>query len=203
MPYAVTLRLNDKAAAPVERMWRALAEHSGDDDILRIGYAPHITLAGLPDSVPADAIEDAVLEMVNTWDALPIVLTGLGIFPGIPACSLGRAGGYTAIAHLTRQTALRSEVIGCPPALPARAWMSHVTLSQHGRSPAAHLVEAAASVWPGPISGEADRIDFVRFHPVNVLRSVALRPSEQSRITGSGRTLSSPGQFTVTRRLDR
>ncbi len=43
MPLAMTLRLDDAAAASVVAMWRALAESGVDDDCLRLGYPPHVT----------------------------------------------------------------------------------------------------------------------------------------------------------------
>jgi hypothetical protein len=39
----------------VERIWRALARQGGDDDALRPGFPPHITVAALPDFAPAGA----------------------------------------------------------------------------------------------------------------------------------------------------
>ena len=84
MPYAVTLPLDAAAAAHVERMWRALADQAGDDDALRLGYAPHITLAVLPDAVRAEDIENAVLGVAGDWDALSTVFAGFGVFPGAP-----------------------------------------------------------------------------------------------------------------------
>ena len=45
MPFAATLRPDDATAAPVVAMWRALAEGGVDDDRLRLGYLPDVTLA--------------------------------------------------------------------------------------------------------------------------------------------------------------
>jgi hypothetical protein len=84
MPYAVTLRLDPAAAARVERIWHALADLIGEDDALRLGYPPHLTLAVLPDTAPAPSVEAAVLRMAAAWDALPVTLTGLAVFPGTP-----------------------------------------------------------------------------------------------------------------------
>src|SRR5689334_819472 len=54
------------------------------------------------------------------------------------------------------------------------AWVPHITLS-HGTRSVARAIEVASSLWSGPIKGWADRVDLVRFHPVEVLRSKILR----------------------------
>jgi 2'-5' RNA ligase len=115
--------------------------------------------------------------MVNAWEAVPIVLAGLGIFPSTPPVVW--AAPVVTERLLTLHIKLHSALgpLGVHPHHRPGAWMPHVTLSQHGRSSTALLVEAAALAWPGPISGEANRIDFLRLHPVNVLRSVALQPA--------------------------
>jgi hypothetical protein len=66
MAFAVTLRLDDETAAPVEQSWRALADRTGDDDALRLGYAPHLTFAVLPDSIAIAAIKEVVFELTRT-----------------------------------------------------------------------------------------------------------------------------------------
>jgi hypothetical protein len=60
MPLAAALRLDDAAAAPVSALWRALAEAGVDDDCLRLGYPPHVTLAVWPDDAPVGALQAAV-----------------------------------------------------------------------------------------------------------------------------------------------
>ena len=84
MPYAVTLLLDDAAAAGVRRMWLALAEQAGADDAIRLGYSPHITFAVLPNTAPAAEVEEVAFRVVGRWTTLSIVLAGLGIFPGAP-----------------------------------------------------------------------------------------------------------------------
>jgi 2'-5' RNA ligase len=177
VPYAVTLRLDAAAAVRVELMWRALADQGGDDDALRLGYAPHVTLAVLPDTAPAEAVEDAVFRVARTWDELPVVLAGLGVFPGTPPVIW--AAPVVTERLLARHGTLHAALAPFPvhPHYRPEAWVPHVTLSQQGRSPAGRAVERAASAWDGPIKGRLDRLDLVEFLPVNVLRSAALRPS--------------------------
>jgi 2'-5' RNA ligase len=173
----VTLRLDDSAAASVERIWRVLADHTGDNDVLRLGYAPHITLAVLPDVVSAEVIEEVTFPVASTWDAIPIVLAGLGVFPGTPPVVW--AAPIVTESLLARHDALLAALAPFrvhPHYLPG-AWVPHVTLSQQGLSPAGRAIDVAASVWEGPINGQLDRIDLVKFHPAYVLRTQALQPS--------------------------
>lgn len=176
VPYAVTLRLDDDAAARVERMWRALADQAGDDDALRLGYPPHITLAVLPDTVPAEALEGSALRVVRSWDALPVVIAGFGVFPGTPPVVW--AAPVVTERLLARHGTLHAALAPFPidPHYRPGAWVPHVTLSKEGRSTAARAIEIAASAWDGPIRGLLDRADLVRFRPVSVLCSEALRP---------------------------
>ena len=177
MPYAVTLRLDAAAAARVEAMRRALAVQTGDDDALRLGYAPHVTLAVLPDSAPAGTVEDTVFRVAGDWDALPLVLAGLGVFPGAPPVIW--AAPVVTERLLARHGALHAALALFPvhPHYRPGAWVPHVTLSQQGRSSAGQAIESAASAWNGPIEGRLDRLDLVEFLPVNVLRSAGLRSS--------------------------
>ena len=172
VPYAVTLRLNDQAAVPIERLLQIVAEHTDE----RVDYPPHITFAILPDAAAAQTLEDAVFAMVNSWAALPITFAALGVFPGPPVVVWAAPVVTEPLLalHSKLHTVLRP--FGVDPHYQPGAWVPHVTLGQQGRSsPAMRLVEVAASSWLGSISGEANRVDFVRFPPVTVLRSVALR----------------------------
>lgn len=180
MPYAVTLRLDEAAAARVERLWRALAEQAGDDGALRLGYGPHLTLALLPDGIGAEAIAEAVFALAHAWDPLPITLAGLGVFPGDPAVVW--AAPVVTEALLARHSWLQAALAAFPVHAHYRpgAWVPHVTLSKEGQAPAARLIEVATAAWDGPITGRLDRLELVHFRPVTVLRSVALQASGRS-----------------------
>jgi 2'-5' RNA ligase len=172
MPLAVTLHLDDETAVAVERMWRALAEQGGDDDALRLGYAPHLTFAVMPDA-PANAdIEKAAFDLADNWDALPLTLASFGVFPASPpaVCVAPVVTEQLLAHHANLHAALLSNPID--PHYHSGAWVPHVTLSQ-GASSVARVIDGASSVWCGPIRGWGDRVDLVRFRPVKILRSTA------------------------------
>lgn len=174
VPYAVTLRLDPTSAVRVERIWRAIADLVGEDHALQLGYGPHLTLTVLPDSAPAKVVEAAVFQAARTWNTLPLVLVGLGVFPG-PHPVLWAVPVVTD-ALLAQHEALHA-ALGPLPVYPhyrPGAWVPHVTLTAEGRSPAAQILDAALSVWDGPIEGQFDRVELVRFRPVAVLRSKIL-----------------------------
>lgn len=176
MPYAVTLRLDEAASARVAAMWHAVAEQTGEDGALRLGYAPHLTLAVLPDTVPVEAIEEAAFRLSSRWDPLPFTLAGLGLFPGVPLVIW--ALPVVTESMLARHAALHAALGSLPvhPHYHPGAWVPHVTLSQEGGSPASRILDAALAAWEGPIRGRLDRIELVRFRPVAVLRSQELLP---------------------------
>jgi 2'-5' RNA ligase len=174
MPYAITLRVAEPAATQLEHMQRTIADEIGDHRIVELGYPPHVTLAVLSDSAAAEAVEDSVLRVVEDWNALPIVLGGLGLFPG-PASTIWAAPATTEqllacheklIAALGLYRVHSHYAIG--------AWVPHVTLSQADQALAARAIETATALWLGPIECQLDQVDLVRFSPTVVLRSVPL-----------------------------
>jgi 2'-5' RNA ligase len=176
MPCAVTLRLDEAAAAQIEQMWHALADQIGEDDALQLGYAPHLSLAVLPDDVPERPIEEAVLHMAAAWDTLPVTLAGLAVFPGNPPVLW--ATPVPSESLLARHRMLHDALAPYPvhPRYHPGRWLPHVTLAAEGRSSVARMLDAALSTWEGPIQGYLDRIELVRFRPVTVLRSENLPP---------------------------
>jgi len=76
MPYAVTLRLDEAAAAEVRRLWALVA--AGD----AAEYAPHVTLAVYPDDGDVGLLRDAVAVLAARWRALEVTFAGIGVFAG-------------------------------------------------------------------------------------------------------------------------
>jgi 2'-5' RNA ligase len=176
MPYALTLGLDPNASQRVRSIWQLLADPTGDEGVLQQGYAPHITLAVLSDSIQGDLVMDRIDGTVASWECLPIVLAGIGIFPG-PSPVVWAAPVVTerlVALHRTLHALLGQSNVH-PHYLPG-AWMPHVTLSQPTSISLVRVVKEALSAWRGPIEGEANRVEFVQFHPVKLLRSRRLRP---------------------------
>lgn len=174
MPLAVTLRLDAEGAAPIEALWRGLAEAGVDDDCLRLGYPPHLTLGiWSEEAAPTAVLEAAMLRLAEEWPALPVAFSGLGVFPGTPA--LLYAAPVPNAALLACHTALAAALPGmdCYPHYRPGHWVPHATLGQ--TASAARAVEVLLPLWPGPMRGRLDRLELVRFRPVEVLRSLALR----------------------------
>ena len=171
MPYALTLPLDVAATKRIQRMWHVLAEQAGADDAIRLGYAPHFTLAVLPDTVPAAEIEDAAFRVAEKWAPFPVVLAGLGVFPGTPPV-IWAAPAVTDSLLASHAALLQSLApFAVHPRYKIGHWVPHVTLSQKGPSSAARAIEALTSAWDGPICTRLERIELVRFLPVKVLRS--------------------------------
>lgn len=154
-----------------------LAEQAGADDAIRLGYAPHLTLAVLPDTAPAAEIENAAFHVAENWAPFSVVLAGLGVFPGTPPviwAAPAVTGGLLA-SHAALLESLAPFTVH-PHYRPGN-WVPHVTLSQKGPPSAARAVEVLASAWDGPICARLERVELVRFLPVKILRSQALRPA--------------------------
>jgi len=175
MPYAVTLPLDDAAAARVKRMWRALADQTGDDSAIRLGYSPHITLTILADTAQVGELEELTFRAARDWEPLSVTLAGVGVFPGVPPVI------WAAPIATQQLLAIHASLYAAVASLPVHphyyptAWVPHITLSKEGQAPAAMSIEAVTSVWEGPIIARLERIELVKFRPVETLRSEALR----------------------------
>lgn len=164
MPYALTLRLHDLAAAPVLRMWETLAARGLSRDSLDLGYAAHVTLAIFPDTADADALAAAL----EGWTlARPLAFSGFGLFPGAPSVLF--LAPVADAALLEAHAALhRSLPPGCHAHYAPGHWVPHVTLARDLTDPAAAVAALAGMALP-PTAPPAS-VDLVRFRPVEVLR---------------------------------
>jgi 2'-5' RNA ligase len=113
-----------------------------------------------------------VVRFATEWAALPISLSGLVVFPH-PATTLWAAPVVTP-ALLARQAELHAALHDLPihPHYRPDAWVPHVTLSGALADPGAALT-AVLKLWR-PLNGWLDRLDLVRFRPVQILQSHAL-----------------------------
>ena len=115
----------------------------------------------------------AALEQVTRhWEALPITLSGFGIFPE-PSAILWAAPVVTPVLlgrHAEIEIALPE--LQAHPYYRPNAWVPHITLSGALRDPGRALA-AVLPIWR-PLTGLLDRVDLVRFRPVDVLQSYVL-----------------------------
>jgi 2'-5' RNA ligase len=171
MPYALTLGFDDDASLPVKAISAALADHAADDDPVLLGVEPHITLAVLPDETSATTLEEIAFGLAREWEALPVTLGAIGIFPGDPTVIwLAPVATEQLLARHAELHKALSPLHVHPHYAPG-SWIPHVTLSQQRRTTAAQAIEIVSSAWQGPITGRAERLELVRFHPATVLRS--------------------------------
>ena len=161
MPYAVTLRLDEAAAAEVRRLWALVA--AGD----AAEYAPHVTLAVYPDDGDVGLLRDAVAVLAARWRALEVTFAGIGVF----------AGAVVWLAPVVTGELLRrhAELVGALPVAHPHyrvgAWVPHVTLAQElTEAGVAAAMSALLAEWR-PFAGSLDRVEIVRFTPVEVLAS--------------------------------
>ena len=172
MGYAITLRLDANATGMIEGMWHALASRGVSDEALRLRYPPHLTLAVLTDSANPERLRAAAQHYGATWPALPTTLASLGCFPGTPSTIF--LAPVVIPDLLARHAALLTSLAGEPvdPHYHIDRFVPHVTLASDLPDPAAAV--AALQPLPLPIAGLLERVDVVRFRPVQILESQAL-----------------------------
>ena len=178
MPYAITLRLDTVAAAPIVAMWRALAAAGLHEDSLALGYPPHVTLTIHPDGVDVGHLAEAVRRHAAGWDAFPLRFAGFGVFAA-PVPVLYLAPVVTP-ALLLCQQALAEALSGlpCDPHYRPGSWVPHITLAKGGPAGESgwmgRALDCLAPLWPALCPGRAERFDIVHFRPVTVLQSLVM-----------------------------
>jgi 2'-5' RNA ligase len=170
MAYAFCLRFDDATEAAVLAVWRALAAGGASDDMLRLGYPPHLTLATL-DIEPPLAVVDAALDGVGDFAGFAVRLGGVKRFPETPIVWLAVDGG-SALADLHGRLLRR-----LPEALVREhycvgQWVPHVTLQTQGD--AAIAMRIAEAAWLALVEARVIRLELVQFLPVAVLKGLAL-----------------------------
>jgi 2'-5' RNA ligase len=154
-------------------LWRRLADEGISDSMARLGYRPHLTLAIATDADVPAAIR--VLEdFAATHAALEAPFVGIGAFLA-PARVLWAAPRIDR-ALLDLQAALH-EALAWPghPHYAPGSWVPHCTLAEDLTLEAfARVAERVARHWQ-PLTAMLDRIDLVRFRPVEILWQHPLR----------------------------
>jgi 2'-5' RNA ligase len=172
MGYAITLRLDATAAVTVEAMWHALASRNLTVEALSLGYPPHLTLAVFAEDANPERLLAAARECAGHWPKTPTTFASLGLFAGPPS-TLFLAPIVTP-ELLARHATLLTLVAGEPidPHYQRGQFVPHVTLASDLTDPA--VAVAALNPLPLPVTAILDRLDVVRFRPVEVLQSQIL-----------------------------
>ena len=168
MPVAVTFRLDRVAAEQVDRLSRLLAERGISRYRDRLGYPPHVTLVRRE-----DLERDPALRVLRRFAAQlaphPIRLEALSCFPDDRSV-LWLAPAFDAELRILQQRLYTDlapflcEPMHCEP----RSWVPHITLAAGLSAGEASAAMTLLSPESQPIAGVLDRIELVRFPPVEV-----------------------------------
>jgi len=169
MAYAITLGLDPESAAPVIAMWETLASRGLSEAALRPGYPPHLTLAVFADSADPPRLIAAARELAGKWRRCKVSFVSLGLFPGTPTTL------FLAPVVTTTLIGQHRDLLSCladqpvTPHYQVGRWVPHATLASDLTDPTA----AVASLDPPklPIAAVLDRIEVVRFRPIEILES--------------------------------
>ena len=169
MAYAFCLRFDDATEAAVLAVWQALAEGGVSDDMLRLGYPPHLTLATL-DEEPPLAVVEAALDGLAA-DGCVVRIGGAKRFPETSIVWLAVDGGE-ALAELHQRLAERLPEALVREHYRVGRWVPHVTLQTQGDAVAA--IRIAEAAWPTAVLARTVHLELVQFPPVAVLKGLAL-----------------------------
>ena len=170
MAYAFCLRFDTESEAAVAVLWQVLVDSGAGDDMLRLGYPPHLSLAVL-DEEPPLAVVEAAFDAMSDMSGFDMQLSDVKCFADTPIVWLAVDGG-TALADLhARLQALLPEALVREHYRQGR-WTPHVTLQMQGDAAAAMMI--AGEAWPQAVDARLVALELVQFPPVVVVKSVVL-----------------------------
>ncbi|HWU17754.1 MAG TPA: 2'-5' RNA ligase family protein [Devosia sp.] len=167
MAYAICLRLDAEAEAAVAAIWQKLAGAGISDDMVRLGYPPHLSLAVLDEEPDESVVAGALVD----GGAIDCQLGPIGRFEGTDVVWLALAGG-APLMDLHRRVLARLPADLVRSHYRVGNWTPHVTLQTTGD--AVRAMALADSAWPEARSARLTAMELVRFPPVAVLESRAL-----------------------------
>ena len=170
MAYAFCLRFDSATEAAVRVVWQALAEGGASDDMLRLGYPPHLTLATL-DAEPPRAVVEAALDGVADAGGFVVRLGGVKHFTETSIVWLAVDGG-SVLTDLHRRLSGRLPEALVREHYRVGQWVPHVTLQTQGE--AATAMRIAEAAWPAVVEASVAGLELVQVPPVTVLRGLAL-----------------------------
>lgn len=170
MAFALCLRFDAETEAAVAAVWQALAEGGVSNDMLRLGYAPHLSLVVLDDEPPL-AVVEAAFDAVGGARAFSVQLGGVGRFAGTPIVWLAVDGGMV-LGDLHRRLLGHLPIEQVREHYRAEAWVPHVTLQMDGE--AGRALAIAGKLWPEVRPARVFGLELVQFPPVAALKSVGL-----------------------------
>jgi 2'-5' RNA ligase len=167
MAYAVTLRLDNDAAARVRVLWDALSADGFANHAAKLGYEPHLTLALLDDSADAPRLGEIVDAISADWRAMPLSLSAVAAFPAVPATLWLAPIVTTPLLYL--HAALCAALPSVRPEYRPAAWIPHVTLADDVASGGVGQgINLIAELFY-PFTATLDRVDLLRLPPISLL----------------------------------
>ena len=175
MPYAITLLLDDEAAARITRLNDALDRAGLAGPAARSDAPPHVTLGVYSNGADADALRNTAATLGRSWRPLPVGFSSLGVFPGMPGVLFVAPVVTSALLVRHAQLLARHR---CDGHFASGAWVPHITLAQDLAGPEAPgRALAVAAAMRQPFTATLDRLALFQFPPVVMLDVFWLEPA--------------------------
>jgi len=176
VPYAFNLTPDPETANEIERIYARLAVLRVPDHDLVTQYGPCVTLLVVTNQVSAEVITKVLAWKLPALSTSPVTFTEPWVMPGAPPTLSLRASPTDELLAL--HDAIYTELPEAEVHLHYRPayWQPHLTLANVPGGPvaAAGLVAALASGWQ-PLSGWLDRLEVMRYPPVQPIWQAPLR----------------------------
>jgi 2'-5' RNA ligase len=181
MPFALELALDDRSAAAVRTLWRALA-HDGFPFMADSGANPHVSLA-IWDEIAHAPMTAAVAHFAGETAPLPVVFERVDVFPETGVVFLAPRTDPRLLAVQARcHQRLAAHGRQAWPHYHPQAWVPHCTLAHDVDGPRALAhARAVSERMLLPVVGRLERAELIEFHPVRCLLALPLAgPSSAS-----------------------
>jgi 2'-5' RNA ligase len=176
MPTAVTLDLDDHAAARIEPLWDALERDATLPTTRRLGVRPHLSLA-VYDALAPQKLLARLDRFAGALSPVAIGFANIGIFVNGSAATifLGPVADRALLdLHDSFHRAFADCLAGCIAHYRPGRWVPHLTLAQDVELDAlplavANLAGADLAEIVAPVSGRLDVLSVVRYLPVELV----------------------------------
>ncbi len=166
----------DAGESKVRQYWKTLADNNISSFMIDKPYAPHITLAGIPDD-KYEEFKDILPSFAEQFTSIPINMPFLAVFTSPHYVLFIGVTVTDALHHLHRE--LYKQHPHCVdwdllyvPSL----WIPHCTLAFQLDSSKLSSAIDACSQFPLPINTNINRLEIVESTTAEVLYSIKLKP---------------------------
>jgi 2'-5' RNA ligase len=179
--FALTLSCSNVSAAAITALWDQASAFQQEPSMRGENYRPHVTFAVYDASdVTEERAIAAMRSAAEARTAVELAFDRIRHFPGSPFVLWADPEPKDALLDMHRQIHNAIDPKFCMEYYKPGNWVPHCTLAMHVLADREAEALAFAASFRGGIRVIFDRIDCLKFHPVQMIAETKL-PAQQSR----------------------